>query len=59
VSRTIVFVVVLAIFALVLGAMLLIGVLRGDDTQVDKNGVNSAPSAVLGGHTACPASRPT
>jgi hypothetical protein len=41
------FVVFLVILLLVVvgGTMLLIGLLRGDDTEVDPNGVNSAPLA--------------
>ena len=33
----------IALLVIVGGAMVLIGVLRGDDTAVDPNGVNGAP----------------
>ena len=46
-SRAVIFAIVLAIIAVVAGTLLFIGVMRGDDTDVDKNGVNSAPAAVL------------
>jgi hypothetical protein len=40
-SRGVIFLIVLTIIVLVGGALLLIGVLEGDDTDVDQNGVNS------------------
>jgi len=42
-SRAVIFLIVLAIIAVVGGTLLLIGIQQGDDTDVDKNGVNSAP----------------